>query len=312
MIGFESGMILSCNLSCSRMIHTSEQIGTRTTVHRGALTGLLPFGSDVGNIHSGTVSCDTVVSSSNVDRSVRMWSVTSRTLLHQINVTAVYWVGVMTEWSLCVGTNRTSGSVSVLDVAKPHEPPSKKTPGGLGSSGSSGIVVHNNKNIGSQQSVTIRGHGGSPITTVCVSLNTFVVVSGSYDGRVCVWCARTGQLLHTMKEESWSTTTAVASNTEGNVIMTGGAYYVGSTQTVRPCLTCWRLMWDTVNEQPPRSKYLQKQERTQSMHVQKVLNNFMREGTIDAMAFCVNEKYFLTATTDYQIRLWNVGGGPKL
>ena len=177
----------------------------------------------------------------------------------------------------CVGRGKTTRTTLQKNtVAKPG------STGSAGSTGSSGIVVHNNKNIGSQQSVTIRGHGGSPITTVCVSLNTFVVVSGSYDGRVCVWCAKTGKLLHTMKEETWSTTTAVASNTEGNVIITGGAYYVGSTQKVRPCLTCWRLMWDTVNEQPSRSKYLQKQERTQSMHVQKVLNNFMREGTIDA------------------------------
>ena len=42
-VGFQSGMLISCQTSHPRMIHTSERIGTRTTVHRGALTSLVPY-----------------------------------------------------------------------------------------------------------------------------------------------------------------------------------------------------------------------------------------------------------------------------
>ena len=333
-VGFQSGMILSCLTSEPRMIHTAARIGSRTTVHRGSLTSLVPFGSGVGTMSQGNVSCDTIVSSSNVDRPIRMWSVTSGTLLHKIDVTAVYWLGVMTEWSLCVGTHAKNGAVSVLDVAKPHDPP--RATAALAALAAlataptlySGIVVtKQNKNIPGATTVVVRGHGGSQVVAICISLNTFVVVSGSYDGRVCVWCGCTGRLMHTMKEDSWLTCTSVAVNTKGNVITTGTTYRVGSSNLIRPCLTCWRLKWDEEQKQTKSTRSKTKQNnrqqnsaqqqqmsplRSQSMVIQKVLNNFAVEGTVDAMSFCKNEIRMLTATSDYQIRLWNVGGGPKM
>jgi WD40 repeat protein len=295
MVGFESGMILSCLTTDTNLIHTSTRIGNATTVHKGSLTSLCPFGSNVSNIQSGNVSCHTIVSSSNVDHSIRMWNVVTNTLIHSLDVSSVYWVGIMSEWSICIGTNIHNGSVHVLDVAKPPKIMSSSISDG------DGIVVQNNKYINDNKSIIVRGHGGQSVTTVCISMNTDIVATGSLDGRVCVWSGKTGILLHTMKEEEWLTCTCAALNTIGNVIMTGTTYRVGSSNVIRPCLTIWRLMWNG-----------NKKRRTQSMKIQKILNNFCVDGTIDAMSFCANEKYFLTATSDYQIRLWNVGGGPLL
>ena len=105
-VGFQSGMLISCQTSHPRMIHTSERIGTRTTVHRGALTSLVPYCAQ-----------DFIVTSSNDDGTVRIWNVVKLTLIHKIDVVAVHWLGVVTEWSLCIGTHRTDGTVSVLDVS---------------------------------------------------------------------------------------------------------------------------------------------------------------------------------------------------
>ena len=136
-----------------------------------------------------------------------------------------------TEWSLCIGTHVINGTVSILDVAKPHVPTSDED--------SNEFIVDRSK---SGPPVIIRGHGGHQVTTVCISLSTFVVVSGSHDGRVCVWCSRTGRLMHTLKEKDWISCTAACVNRNGNLILTGTTYRVGSSKEVRPCITCWRLM----------------------------------------------------------------------
>ena len=282
-VGFQSGMLITCSPSHPRMIHTSERIGTRTTVHRGALTSLIPFGYE---------NC--IVTSSQDDRSVRMWNVHTRTLLHKIDVAAVYWLGGVTEWSLCIGTHVINGTVSILDVAKPHVPTSDED--------SNEFIVDRSK---SGPPVIIRGHGGHQVTTVCISLSTFVVVSGSHDGRVCVWCSRTGRLMHTLKEKDWISCTAACVNRNGNLILTGTTYRVGSSKEVRPCITCWRLMWDPI----PKQKNV---ERKQSMKIQTILRDFASEGLVHCLCFCQDNIRALSATSDYQIRIWNFGGGPNL
>ena len=111
--------------------------------------------------------------------------------------------------------------------------------------------------------------------------------------------------MHTMKESHWTSCTAVCTNAEGNVILTGTTSYVGSSKVQLPSITCWRLMWNP----PPKQQHL---TRTQTMKIQKVLHDFASEGTVNCLTFCSDQIRALSSTSDYQIRIWNFGGGPKM
>ena len=291
-VGFFSGSLLCCDTSMRRMVHQSKRIGTKETKHRGPLTSL----SVAGNVDGILTSCQE-------DREIKMWSVGRRELLHQIKVEdGACWAGVVSKWSICVGTNPIRGTLHVLDVAKPpdddHDEEEEEET----------TCVVSMREDGTKE--IVRGHGGYQVTCVHISKSTFVAVSSSFDGRVCVWCTRTGRLLHSMKEKNWVSTTSVCCNDDGNVVVTGSTCQVGSTKNwTRPCITVWRLKW---NPLIPGRRRRSTKNRKQSMQIQIVLDTFAADGVVHCLSFCRDGVHALSATSDYQIRLWNFGGGPKM
>jgi WD40 repeat protein len=274
-----SNVILGC-LS-GRML-SMESKGTNEKGNT-MVTDAQRFG-DAASTHTGAIiglvsgEKNICFSASNDDSSIRVWDALTRACVHKVSLSHIAFIGLVSAESILVGL--TDQDAIVMDLSHPPNP-------AMRNDGGEEITLS-----------PIKGHGGNPITCVALAPSCNFAASGDVRGRVCLWCARTGKLLDfpapSQHEDPWKEITALAISKTGRQILVGATYRIGSTATHRPVLTLFRF--DGI--------------RTTCLMVN---NDFSPEGEVHALTFCdvANVQYALSASSDFQVRLWHVGLGRR-
>ena len=220
-------------------------------------------------------------SASSGDGSIRVWKVSTAVCLHKVSMAQITFIGLVSSESIVVAT--TSEDAIILDLALPPASNENRIDGG-----------HQPLN----DRLAIRGHMGNPISCVSLAQACNFAVSGDVKGTVCVWCARTGRLLCSPEPEShhdrWKEISALAISKSGRQIMIGALYGVGSTSNCRPLISLFSF--DGIGAKCTMR-----------------LDDFSAGSKVNALAFSQENfaKFALSATSDFQVRLWHIAPGKR-